>query len=74
MDWLRDPGFLGTHATIGADLSLGVEYRPLLNNNIIFVGGVSGLIAGNGFQDLYSPLVGGVNNLFASFMQLSLTY
>lgn len=21
MDWLRDPGFLGTHATIGADLS-----------------------------------------------------
>ena len=21
MDWLRDPGFLGTHATIGADVS-----------------------------------------------------
>ena len=21
MDWLKDPGFLGTHATIGADLS-----------------------------------------------------
>jgi uncharacterized membrane protein YozB (DUF420 family) len=21
MEWLRDPGFLGTHATIGADLS-----------------------------------------------------
>lgn len=21
MDWLRDPGFLGTHATVGADLS-----------------------------------------------------
>ena len=21
MEWLKDPGFLGTHATIGADLS-----------------------------------------------------
>ena len=60
--------------TIGADLSMGIEYRPLLNNNIIFVGGISGLIAGNGFQDLYSPIVGGVNNVFASFVQLTMTY
>jgi hypothetical protein len=60
---------------IGTDLSMGIEHRPLLNNNIIFVGGVSGLIPGQGFRDLYNPsAVGEVGPLFASFAQLTLTY
>lgn len=59
---------------IGLDLSGGFEYRPLLNNNVIFVGGLSGLIVGNGFRDLYQPLQGNVNNLAAGFFEASFEY
>jgi len=59
---------------IGVDLSLGAEYRPLLNNNIIVVGGVSCLIPGGGFRDLYNPLVGKVDTLAAGFLNVALTY
>ena len=59
---------------IGLDLGAGFEYRPLLNNNVIFVGGLSGLIVGNGFRDLYQPLEGNVNNLAAGFFEASFEY
>ena len=59
---------------IGLDLSGGFEYRPLLNNNVSFVGGLSGLIVGNGFRDLYQPLEGKVNNLAAGFFEASFEY
>lgn len=59
---------------IGLDLSSGIEYRPLLNNNVIFVGGVSGLIVGDGFRDLYQPLNGEVHNLAAGFFEASFEY
>ncbi len=59
---------------IGLDLSGGFEYRPLLNNNVSFVGGLSGLIVGNGFRDLYQPLNGTVNNLAAGFFEASFEY
>ena len=59
---------------IGLDLSGGFEYRPLLNNNVIFVGGLSGLIVGNGFRDLYQPLEGNVNNLAAGFFEATFEY
>jgi len=59
---------------IGLDLSGGFEYRPLLNNNVIFVGGLSGLIVGNGFRDLFQPLEGNVNNLAAGFFEASFEY
>jgi hypothetical protein len=59
---------------IGCDMSIGTEYRPLLNNNIIIVAGVSGLISGEGFKDLYNPLVGDVDGLFASFLQAVVQY
>lgn len=59
---------------IGVDLSLGCEYRPLHSNNIIFEGGISGLIPGTGFRDLYDPLVGNVDALFAAFLDIILTY
>ncbi|MCA9119546.1 MAG: hypothetical protein H6822_11295 [Planctomycetaceae bacterium] len=59
---------------IGTDLSLGAEYRPYHNNNVILVGGISGLIPGGGFKDLYNPIAGNVDGLFASFLDIILTY
>ncbi len=59
---------------IGTDLSLGVEYRPLLNNNVMIVGGVSGLIAGDGFKDLFSRAERRSGNFFASFVDVVLLY
>ncbi|HKD35598.1 MAG TPA: hypothetical protein VKB78_02325 [Pirellulales bacterium] len=64
----------GIHQSIGTDLSLGTEYRPYLNNNCIITGGISGLIPGQGFKDIYNPLVGHVGNFFASFVDITLTY
>jgi len=62
------------HRFIGTDLSTGLEYRPLLSNNIIAMFGVSTLIPGQGFSDLYSPFRGRVDPLFASFARLILAY
>jgi hypothetical protein len=59
---------------IGTDLSLGVEYRPLLSNNIIIVAGISGLIPGAGFEDLYNEFNGDADGLFAGFTELILTF
>jgi hypothetical protein len=59
---------------IGTDLSMGVEYRPLLNNNIILTAGVATLLPGDGFRDLYNNLDGKVGTLAAGFVDLLLTY
>ena len=60
--------------SIGTDLSLGVESRPLLNNNWIFRAGVSGLVVGDGFRDLYGAMGGNIDNLFGAFTDLELAY
>ena len=39
---------------IGFDLGAGVIYRPMLNENIVVTAGVTGLVAGKGFDDIYS--------------------
>ena len=59
---------------IGIDLSAGIEHRPRLNNNIILVTGIAALVPGEGFRDLYSPLVGGTKTLVAGFANFVLTY
>jgi hypothetical protein len=59
---------------IGTDLSLGMEFRPHLNNNIIITAGVQGLIPGSGFRDIYNPTTGDIPSLFAGFMDLQLKY
>ncbi|MEX2093311.1 MAG: hypothetical protein WD971_11575 [Pirellulales bacterium] len=64
----------GIDQHIGTDLSLGVEHRPLLNDNLIFLGGVSTLIPGSGFKDIYNPIVGSVEPLLGSFVQLVATF
>jgi hypothetical protein len=79
--WFDEPNVLQTfvfqdhiHRTIGVDLSTGFEYRPLLSNNIIIEFGVSTLIPGEGFRDLYRKLDGTVNPLVAGFVDLNLTF
>jgi hypothetical protein len=60
---------------IGSDISLGVEYRPLLSNNVIIRGGVATLIPGHGFKDLYNTFPqNNVDALLSSFLELTLTY
>jgi hypothetical protein len=60
--------------SIGTDLSVGVESRPLLNNNWIFRAGVSGLLVGDGFKAIYGNINNDVDNLFAAFTDLELAF
>jgi hypothetical protein len=57
------------HRDIGFDLSVGIEYRPLLNNNVIFTIGASALVPGQGFKDLYTS-----ETLYSMFVAMTLTY
>ena len=60
---------------IGTDLSApGFEYRPLLNNNIIVLFGVSTLLPGQGFRDIYDLKTSTVDPLVGAFAKLTLTY
>ena len=47
--WLDDQ----TLHALGLDCSLGVQYRPLLTNNIIFTAGIGFLVPGQGYKDIY---------------------
>jgi hypothetical protein len=62
------------HRFIGTDLSTGLEYRPLLSNNIIAVFGVSALVPGQGFSDLYNNFRTATDVQLASFLQLTLAF
>jgi hypothetical protein len=66
---------------IGLDLGMGVLYRPLLNENIVITAGVTGLVTGGGWDDIYSSNCGGVprcgfasTNLMNVFVNLRLAY
>ncbi|MCS7046572.1 MAG: hypothetical protein NZO58_09475, partial [Gemmataceae bacterium] len=59
---------------IGADLSAGLEYRPLLNNNVIVNLGAATLLPGRGFHDLYDDFRTSRGPLFAAFADVVLTY
>ena len=59
---------------IGVDMSMGLEYRPYLNNNMIFKAGISGLLPGQGFRDLFDSYDHSARSLFASFVELTLTF
>lgn len=59
---------------IGADLSTGLEYRPLLSENVVMVGGVSVLVPGQGFRDLYNNFSDRVDPLVAGFLNVILAY
>lgn len=59
---------------IGADLSVGVEYRPLLSNNVVMVFGCATLIPAEGFKDLYNRLGNDATALVAGFAQMTFQY
>ena len=59
---------------IGTDISAGIEYRPLLNNNIIFIGGLATLLGGNGFDDLFQEVNGNVREHLAGFVEMILEF
>lgn len=60
--------------TIGTDLSMGFEYRPLASNNIAFTLGASTLIPASGFKALYNKKDGTVDPQVAGFLQTVLQY
>jgi hypothetical protein len=59
---------------IGVDLSMGMEYRPFLNNNMIFKFGLASLIPGEGFRDLFNNYDHSARALFAGFLEATLTF
>jgi hypothetical protein len=69
---------------IGVDLSMGIEYRPFLNDNFIIISGLSTLIPGQGFDDLFgkaNPEIafGGdakieATQLYSNFVEVILQY
>ena len=58
------------HKQIGLDYSLGVIYRPFLNNNAIFTLGIAALSPMAGFKDIYETS----DVQFSSFASLVFTY
>jgi hypothetical protein len=54
---------------IGVDYSLGVQYRPLLTDNIILTSGVGALTPGQGFSNIYTR-----QTLYSAFASLTFTY
>ncbi len=58
------------HKQIGLDYSLGIIYRPFLNNNAIFTFGVAALSPMDGFKDIYETS----DVQFSSFASLVFTY
>jgi hypothetical protein len=55
----------GIRHAIGVDTGLGLQYRPLLTDNMVITGGVGVLAPGGGFTDIYSgkPLFTGFVNV-----------
>ena len=64
----------GRWTLFGTDYSVSFEYRPVLNNNVIIIGGLSTLVPGGGFRQLYNRQDGKVNPLVAGFLEVALTY
>jgi hypothetical protein len=59
---------------IGADFSTLLEWRPILNNNVILLGGASVFVPGGGFRQLYNRQDDTVNPLASLFMEIVLQY
>jgi hypothetical protein len=70
----------GIRKDIGFDLGAGVLWRPLLNENVVITAGVTGLLPGSGFDDIYSSICGvpgcgaDSKSLWNTFVQVRLTY
>ena len=54
---------------IGVDSGLGLQYRPLLNDNIVITGGFGTLVPAGGFQDIFTKKL-----LFSGFLNVRLVF
>jgi hypothetical protein len=54
---------------IGLDYSVGIQYRPFLNNNAIINFGAAALTPGQGFKDIYTS-----QTLYSIFLGVTLSY
>ena len=59
---------------IGADLSVGFEYRPLVSENIIFLFGAATLLQGQGYRNIYNNAYDRVDPFVQAFGTLVLTF
>jgi hypothetical protein len=57
------------HHAIGLDTGMGVQYRPLLNDNLTVTAGAGTLAPGRGFKDLYTGRM-----LFSAFVNLRMVF
>lgn len=64
----------GIDREIGTDISTGLEYRPLLNNQMVFLAGAAVLVPASGFQALYQRLDRNVNPLASVFVEAVFQY
>jgi hypothetical protein len=55
--------------SIGTDTGIGLQYRPPLTENIVITAGVSNLVPGAGFEDIYNKRV-----LVSGFTTIKLTF
>jgi hypothetical protein len=59
----------GIRHTIGLDTGLGLQYRPLLTDNMVLTGGFGALVPGGGFKDIYSG-----KTLFSGFLNVRMVF
>jgi hypothetical protein len=70
----------GIRRSIGLDYGAGVVYRPFLNENTIVSGGISSLIPGVGFKDIFTSNCSGLGCgtkgkvLYSAFVRVKFTY
>ena len=70
----------GIRKTIGLDLGGGVVYRPLLSENVVITAGVTGLLPGAAFEDIFTSTCAtgvcgsGNRKLWNAFAVVKLTY
>ena len=70
----------GIRHDIGVDYGVGVQYRPLLSENITLAAGFSSLLPGTGFKDIYSSACSGEGcgarpkALYSAFVRLKFIY
>lgn len=55
--------------SIGVDSGIGLQYRPLLSENIVITTGFGALVPGAGFRDIYNK-----DLLFSGFLNLRLVF
>ncbi|MBI3695145.1 MAG: hypothetical protein HY238_09955, partial [Acidobacteria bacterium] len=59
----------GIRHEIGWDYGFGVQYKPLLSENIVFTSGFGILKPGVGFKNIYTSEI-----LFSGFVQMRLLF